>query len=550
MASSTKSAGSNSTKDDNNNDTAPFSLPPAYDLHRSDRINNGGGSNNDGGLRGPSSFHTTEDSINSSLDYHSSSSPGASADYDDQYEGFRRVGGGEIETSIGLAVMPPAASSADQDPTQLLEDIVSHNNHRNNNNMDDPYYPPNEFETAGAQQDATAAIHNMHSKLLYLLSHPELFHEALAWEDQSLLSIQQPNNDKFEEDSTFEGLSDANNNDNVKATQNETFEFNPNDQGGGADDKKDKEEDDDNLPPLPFEIFAPDAEVVLPQALTATQLFGVERETGVELEAAAGITGLSHLFLRWLALMPEGDHMNIIRPPGLTVMRIAGGGYRVTAAHRVVWRWMNKFSFSPLDLSREHSDGAVDAANNPSSTTANNNDTDFDFGDLVTMTIIDVFETDVDGKLLSYCPTFDNRAVHKTKETVERIRKGATQFKHRMGVIAQSPAGKRVNKAAGHVGRIGMTAALRVGNMVKSKIEEIGAEEMMKRRGRGEEMDNEKMVDDEVMESSPSDEQDNNDAGLAKEEDDEKGKSKTQSQDLYISDDSASSPTSSRRMEV
>ena len=38
-------------------------------------------------------------------------------------------------------------------------------------------------------------------------------------------------------------------------------------------------------------------------------------------------------------------------------------------------------------------------------------DTDFDFGDLVTMTIVDVFETDCDGKLLSYCPTFDNRAV-------------------------------------------------------------------------------------------------------------------------------------------
>lgn len=30
--------------------------------------------------------------------------------------------------------------------------------------------------------------------------------------------------------------------------------------------------------------------------------------------------------------MPEGDHMNIIDPPGLTVMRIAGGRYRVTGA--------------------------------------------------------------------------------------------------------------------------------------------------------------------------------------------------------------------------
>ena len=54
------------------------------------------------------------------------------------------------------------------------------------------------------------------------------------------------------------------------------------------------------IPPLPQQIFAQDAEVVLPQALTASQLFGIERVTGIELEAAAGIEGLSHLFLRWL----------------------------------------------------------------------------------------------------------------------------------------------------------------------------------------------------------------------------------------------------------
>jgi hypothetical protein len=42
------------------------------------------------------------------------------------------------------------------------------------------------------------------------------------------------------------------------------------------------------------------------------------------------------------------------------------------------------------------------------------------------MTIIDVFETDNNGKLLSYCPTFDNRAVHKTQESIERLRKGAS----------------------------------------------------------------------------------------------------------------------------
>ena len=222
------------------------------------------------------------------------------------------------------------------------------------------------------------------------------------------------------------------------------------------------------IPPLPLQIFASDAEVVLPQALTASQLFGIERVTGIELEAAAGTIGLSQLFLRWLALMPEGDHMNVIDPPGLTVMRISGGRYRVTGAHRVVWRWMNKFSpasmftipsdFKPAKTSGMEEDDAPD--------------TDFDFGDLVSMTIIDVFETDADGKLLSYCPTFDNRAVHKTQEVTERLRKGASHFKERMEVVARSPAGKSVNKTAGNFGRMSISAALAVGNIVKNKIEE------------------------------------------------------------------------------
>lgn len=41
----------------------------------------------------------------------------------------------------------------------------------------------------------------------------------------------------------------------------------------------------DLLDALPYQIFAPDAEVVLPQALTASQLFGIEQTDGIELEA-------------------------------------------------------------------------------------------------------------------------------------------------------------------------------------------------------------------------------------------------------------------------
>ena len=91
---------------------------------------------------------------------------------------------------------------------------------------------------------------------------------------------------------------------------------------------------------------------------------------------------------------------------------------------------MNKFS--PVSTSTVGGEGQGSSTNS----------SDFDFGDLVTMTIIDVFETDVHGKLLSYCPTFDNRAVHKTPETIERIRKGASQLKEGYLNVANSPAGK------------------------------------------------------------------------------------------------------------
>ncbi|KAL7529893.1 hypothetical protein ACHAXR_003212, partial [Thalassiosira sp. AJA248-18] len=379
----------------------------------------------------------------------------------------------------------------------------------------------NEYQNPhGEASDATPTVHDMHRKLLYLLSHHELFSDAIDWQSKvdRGLDPSRPTND-----------GDDNDGNGIKSFDNE-FE----DQSRlGADEHKDEvvtedgtendgqttattENDDASskyqnqkalLPPLPHQIFAPDAEVVLPQALTASQLFGIERVTGIELEAAAGIIGLSQLFLRWLALMPEGDHMNVIDPPGLTVMRISGGRYRVTGAHRVVWRWMNKFSpasmFAVPPVPTTNSLKGEDDEDGEK-------DTDFDFGDLVTMTIIDVFETDADGKLLSYCPTFDNRAVHKTQEVTERLRKGASHLKERMEVIGRSPAGKSVNKvrvlcnilcmclelthdaifetvlsilhidihnnnkqqAAGNLGKMSISAAFAVGNIVKNKIEE------------------------------------------------------------------------------
>ena len=68
------------------------------------------------------------------------------------------------------------------------------------------------------------------------------------------------------------------------------------------------------------------------------------------------------------------------------------------------------------------------------------------FGDLVTMTIVDVFETDCDGKLLSYCPTFDNRAISKTDQRVERLRKGSSKIKRNINMVANSRTAAHVNK--------------------------------------------------------------------------------------------------------
>ena len=124
-------------------------------------------------------------------------------------------------------------------------------------------------------------------------------------------------------------------------------------------------------------------------------------------------------------------------------------------------------SFSPASALLKPSDTPI-VDENKSMDNPKSCDTDFDFGDLVTMTIIDVFETDSDGKLLSYCPTFDNRAVHKTQEVTERIRKGASSLMEKMVVAKESPAGKGVNKAAGNFGKMAIT----MGSMVRHKIEE------------------------------------------------------------------------------
>jgi hypothetical protein len=113
-------------------------------------------------------------------------------------------------------------------------------------------------------QDATEIVHEMYLALLYLLSNPDEFKKALATHPPRGATTLDEWNAELDEDE-----------ESVMTSATATT-------------------------PLPFIVFADDAEVVLPQAHTASQLFGIEKVEGIELEAAAGIPALSQLFLRWL----------------------------------------------------------------------------------------------------------------------------------------------------------------------------------------------------------------------------------------------------------
>lgn len=133
--------------------------------------------------------------------------------------------------------------------------------------------------TAGltSYHDATRTVHEMHLALLFLLSNPDEFHKVTANPPPTLSDW----NNEYSDEATADG--------SVTAT------------------------------PLPYVVFADDAEVVLPQAHTASQLFGIERVEGIELEAAAGVPALSQLFLRWL-----GTKSSVIccRPGGVESCRL------------------------------------------------------------------------------------------------------------------------------------------------------------------------------------------------------------------------------------
>ena len=331
------------------------------------------------------------------------------------------------------------------------------------NNNSNPY---NYNDAMNRSDDATMAVHEMHLTLLYMMSHPDEFekcvlqsssssprnsatphsrnpyHHHSAADDLSLatettdFSIQQPLSQQ-QQQAVGNHHTNNNNNNNTLTSIIED----------GISNIMSSKPKDTNDVLLPYLIFCEDAEIVLPQAHTASQLFGIELVTGIELEAASGIVPICQLFLRWLALMPQGDHLHILNPPGLTVMRITGGRYRVTAAHTVVWTWMNEFVLPIPPPSSPHystlsSSSSMTMTTTPSlldpttkpgtgtgtnNTGGNNNNThSLQMGDLVGMTIVDVFESDHSGKLLSYCPTFDNRNIYKIDRTTYQIKKHTT----------------------------------------------------------------------------------------------------------------------------
>ena len=99
--------------------------------------------------------------------------------------------------------------------------------------------------------------------------------------------------DEEEKDSTVKGLTEDDNtaandtttltnknNTTIAHSENETFEFHQVDTSNTTSNTKaafGKASTKRKEAPLPHQIFAPDAKVVLPQALTASQLFGIER---------------------------------------------------------------------------------------------------------------------------------------------------------------------------------------------------------------------------------------------------------------------------------
>lgn len=123
---------------------------------------------------------------------------------------------------------------------------------------------------------------------------------------------------------------------------------------------------------------------------------------------------------------------------------------------------MNEFANLEAVAEADFGNESTDGKNNDSS----EEPTPLQVGDLVTMTIVDVFETDNNGRLLSYCPTFDNRQVHKTTARVETLRKSSSQLKKSLAKLSKSTASKKIQTLASQGLEAGLSTARSVASGV------------------------------------------------------------------------------------
>jgi hypothetical protein len=146
------------------------------------------------------------------------------------------------------------------------------------------FYPDNTTTattTSEQLQDASEIVHEMYLALLYLLSNPDEFKKTLHAHPPRGATTLDEWNAELEDD--YDAEEEEEEESVVPTGSNSTTSTSS-----------------ASATPLPFVVFADDAEIVLPQAHTASQLFGIEKIEGIELEAAAGFPALSQLFLRWL----------------------------------------------------------------------------------------------------------------------------------------------------------------------------------------------------------------------------------------------------------
>jgi hypothetical protein len=168
------------------------------------------------------------------------------------------------------------------------------------------HIPGHAYHTAshgGGTCDATSAVHEMHLALLYLLSNPEEFEQTIRHPGMvngagNTTTLAQWN----AEYADTESLYTADDTDSVQPSPQRDNQRNSAVLESSTGHTRPKTASNT---PLPYAVFCDDAEVVLPQAHTASQLFGLETVTGMELEAAAGVPAISQLFLRWLGACEE-----------------------------------------------------------------------------------------------------------------------------------------------------------------------------------------------------------------------------------------------------